>query len=67
MKRKLRLASRRAGGVPCPRHEVTLWVRTRYHDFARVRFTIDTGADWTAIPIIAWRATSGGGFPANGR
>src|SRR5437868_6096830 len=51
MKRKLRLARRRLAGVACDRPEVTLWVRTRYHSFAKVRFVVDTAADFTALPI----------------
>jgi hypothetical protein len=51
MKRKLHLVSRRIAGVDCDRPEVTLWVRTRYDGFARVRFIVDTAADFTAFPI----------------
>ncbi len=44
MKRKLHLVSRRIAGIDCDRPEVTLWVRTRYADYARIRFIVDTTA-----------------------
>jgi hypothetical protein len=52
MKRKLQLAP----GLPVgPDDDVgipvlTLWVRTRYGDFADVPFVVDTGADCTSMP-----------------
>src|SRR5216683_1984211 len=51
MKRKLRLVRWVAAGVPCDRPEVTVWVRTRYDGYAKVRFVVDTAADFTALPI----------------
>jgi hypothetical protein len=51
MKRRLRLVSRRIANIDCDRPEVTLWVRTRYQDYARVRFIVDTAADFTGLPI----------------
>jgi hypothetical protein len=48
---KIRLARRFFGLTRCDRPEVTLRVRSRYGDYALVRFVIDTGADLTTIPI----------------
>src|SRR5438309_2119231 len=50
MKRKVRLSSRgRNTEENCPL--VYIRVRSRYGDFARVRFCIDTAADYSALPI----------------
>src|SRR5262249_12004922 len=50
MKRKIHLSSRSSSGEEnCP--FVRIRVRTRYGDFVPVRFFIDTGADYSALPI----------------
>jgi hypothetical protein len=51
MKWRLPLVRRTLGGVACDRPEVTLWVRSRYGDYAKIRFVVDTGSDFTAMPI----------------
>jgi hypothetical protein len=47
----VRLARRDFGLIRCDRPEVTLWVRSGYGDYVRVRFAIDTGADLAAMPV----------------
>jgi predicted aspartyl protease len=42
---------RRIGGRERGSPEVTLRVRTRYGDYVACRFIVDTGADFTAIPV----------------
>jgi hypothetical protein len=51
MKWRLRLVRRTVGGVDCHRPEVTLWVRSRYGDYAKIQFIVDTASDLTAISI----------------
>src|SRR6516164_5789197 len=51
MKWRLPLVRRTLGGIDCPRPEVTLWVRSRYGDYAASQFIVDTASDFTAIPI----------------
>ena len=51
MKWRLRLVRRTLGGIDCNRPDVTLWVRSRYGDYAKIRFIVDTASDFTAIPI----------------
>ena len=51
MKWRLPLVRRTLGGIDCPRPEVTLWVRSRYGDYAAIQFIVDTASDFTAIPI----------------
>ena len=51
MKWRLPLADRSIGGIDCDRPEVTVWVRSRYGDYAAIQFIVDTASDFTAIPI----------------
>jgi hypothetical protein len=51
MKRRLPLRPRQRGRTEVLVPLVTILVRTRYGTWAPIRFTVDTGADVTAIPI----------------
>ncbi len=51
MKRRLYLLPRPGGRDDLLVPAVTLSVRTRYGTFAPIRFTVDSGADFTAMPI----------------
>jgi hypothetical protein len=51
MKWRLPLVGRSIGGIDCNRPDITLWVRSRYGDYAKIRFVVDTASDFTAIPI----------------
>lgn len=51
IKRRIPLANRRLGQHECPRPEITLWVRSRYQEYTKIHFIVDTAADFTAIPI----------------
>jgi hypothetical protein len=48
---RLPLEHRQVGSAPCPRPRLTLLVRSHYGDYARVPFVVDTGADFTSIPV----------------
>ncbi len=50
MKWKIPLVPRRVGGLACPRPMVTIRVVSRY-GWSPIRFSFDTGADVTTIPI----------------
>lgn len=50
MKWKIPLVPRRVGGIVCPRPEVTIRVVSRY-GLSPIRFSFDTAADLTTIPI----------------
>jgi Aspartyl protease len=50
MKFRIPLVFQRVSGFDCPRPEVTLWVSTSY-GFTPLQFIVDTGADFTTIPI----------------
>lgn len=50
MKWKIPLVPRRVGGILCPRPEVLIRVASRY-GWSPIRFSFDTGADLTTIPI----------------
>jgi hypothetical protein len=51
MKWRIELDDSGGPGIGGQRPLVTICVRSRYGDFAEVRFCIDTGADLTAIPV----------------
>lgn len=51
MKFKIPLVPLVKFGIPCPRPEVLLEVRTRDGDFLALRFVVDTGTDITTIPL----------------
>jgi hypothetical protein len=51
MKIEVPYTRRRIGGREGGYPEVTLRVRTRYGDYVSCRFIVDSGADFTAIPV----------------
>ncbi len=58
MKFKLPLFERTVARIACPIPLVMLRVRSRYGDFANVKFVVDTAADFIAMPV--WRAQQEG-------
>jgi hypothetical protein len=48
----LPLVERHLGSISCPRPQVTLWVRTRFGDFVKIPFLVDTGADSVAFQSL---------------
>ncbi len=51
MKWRIELDNSRGPGIGGQRPFVIIRVRSRYGDFAEVRFCIDTGADLTVVPV----------------
>jgi hypothetical protein len=62
MKRRIKLDESRGPGIGGQRPFVTILVHSRYGDFTKLWFCIDTGADLTVIPIPV-AEQEGIGFP----